>query len=756
MSDIIGSILTVKNLLAAEKAEIFPPSVSPEETKPTLTLAADRIYVIPAYQREIRWDNQIMELITDIELANKFLGNIILHYPVRNSKYEIVDGQQRITCLLIILKYLESQGLTFPKCILEIKNFPKYKILYDNNFRVSDVTISDQINKEDHYRQRQRYEKLYTRVEKYFSTKDRQSVNTFYDNLCESQINVIVSTSTRNNIGISHFLDVNLKGIKLDTEDIFKSYFFKLDNVSQPFQDAWVNLKFHFEILDNKLSGTYPLTTLIEHNLWCVLYENTDYREISFNEQFKLTNDISSQILGVRYKEEHIIPVIGNKSFFLNCITELTQYISFINSIITSTGVNDEFKKFFNCKNKLDSDFYELIHSLIKSIILGKDLMPKALIMKFFLSVFLGTDKKDKEEYYKFFGVYLYCILFSIFESSKGKEKIDAIIRENEWYETLIVRLKKFFDEPDFTAKKLRSRYSVLYPNNDNQYLAKSLAAIYNYFEINTSSGNIEVTNQKNLRIFLENKSKYSTEHFLVNNSKQYKIKAGMTEKDIQYSSDIYKLKDSIFNFLFIDSDTNEFVLKNYSIANKVSLLKTIKIDCEYSNMVFDIIQETINVPDISEKTICEAESILNSYLNGIFAEEYTILAKKIVEAVADKLRIKKHYESKNKLWERAESMLLVELYDRLTKDNTLDKNTEYKKLSTRLRDYAKKNGVSVSESYRNVAGIKMKMANIKFALTGKGLSAVSKLDNEIVLLYKEKPKDFFSELKTLSISANY
>ena len=61
--------------------------------------------VIPMYQREFKWeDERILSLLTDLSRNSKFLGLIILDET--ESKYEIVDGQQRLTTLFLSLVVL--------------------------------------------------------------------------------------------------------------------------------------------------------------------------------------------------------------------------------------------------------------------------------------------------------------------------------------------------------------------------------------------------------------------------------------------------------------------------------------------------------------------------------------------------------------------------------------------------------------------------------------------------------------------------
>ena len=69
-------------------------------------------YLVPIYQRNYAWsETQIEQLIEDIESSiddsnkNYFLGNLIVN-QTDNNVYEVIDGQQRLTTLYLIEKYL--------------------------------------------------------------------------------------------------------------------------------------------------------------------------------------------------------------------------------------------------------------------------------------------------------------------------------------------------------------------------------------------------------------------------------------------------------------------------------------------------------------------------------------------------------------------------------------------------------------------------------------------------------------------------
>lgn len=73
------------------------------------TLKKGRAYSIPAYQREIRWDRENVNiLLDDLISSKKFLGTILLNKS-DELNYEIIDGQQRISVFILILKAIEKK-----------------------------------------------------------------------------------------------------------------------------------------------------------------------------------------------------------------------------------------------------------------------------------------------------------------------------------------------------------------------------------------------------------------------------------------------------------------------------------------------------------------------------------------------------------------------------------------------------------------------------------------------------------------------
>ena len=98
---------------------------------------------IPSYQRPYRWNTKNVRQLLDDILSNKNagkdryrIGSVILYDNKENKRLDIVDGQQRITTLLLLAKAVEENPPLFDKLLknLEYKhNDSRYNIV--QNFK---------------------------------------------------------------------------------------------------------------------------------------------------------------------------------------------------------------------------------------------------------------------------------------------------------------------------------------------------------------------------------------------------------------------------------------------------------------------------------------------------------------------------------------------------------------------------------------------------------------------------------------------
>lgn len=239
MAEIMGTVTSIKRYLSPEKIELkISPDMGPENT---ITLPQNRRYIIPDFQREIRWEeNNLSILLSDLSSSSRFLGNIILTID-RNGNCQIIDGQQRTTILLLIIAYIKSRYQDtlepFTPCSIENRSFIGLSELMNNGFDNS-LLENPAIIETDYYGQRQSFIDLWKWLEKEELFTTSHTARTILENIEKSRVNIIASHEDESNSSIRYFLDVNLKGVRLDTEDIFKAQIFSL-SLSDEMLQLW-------------------------------------------------------------------------------------------------------------------------------------------------------------------------------------------------------------------------------------------------------------------------------------------------------------------------------------------------------------------------------------------------------------------------------------------------------------------------------------------------------------------------------------
>lgn len=657
MSDLLGIIAPLKKLLS-DTDEVVTVRVN-GTSQNILSFKKNRKFIIPDFQREIRWDcDNLSQLIDDIKSGPKYLGNIILTKICDNDTYLIIDGQQRITTITMILSCLNSihdgKIESIAPCTLSVESFFGFEKLVTHKF--DEAYRNDQLIKTT--------DKLY-QIEKYCELWDCMKINStisnkveakkFLENLFKSNVNIILNESDDMKDGIRYFIDVNLKGKQLDTEDIFKGYLFRNDS-SKEIREAWYNLKKKTAIIDEK-KIKYPLLKLLEHYFYCDLYNDKKYKSLVFDEEFLLTSEciLHDESKSNFRTKTHLIEVIDDKDYMIASINKLNDVIDTIIDIVDTESPSGNFKIFvnrINDKNKMDSVEISIIHNFMKKILKDDKILPKAVFMKYILTVFLTENKKEKKEFRKVYGVYLLAILFILFENKKSKDAFTNILKasNDKWFDAVIDNINSYFEPGKITDNKITSQFKqgINEEEEDYQFRCKSLATIYNFFKI--EGGEVLIAKSlRDLNQFLTSESLFTTEHFIISQTKQkcqkVTIREGETNKviDYQLNEDIYKrYVNNLFNFIFIEDELNG-KLGNYWIPKKIEIMKAEfdSIKCEYTKMVIKNLEELTN----SMKKCTNSDKYtrdLDLFFYQDFKEEYIQYSRKVISSVLDKINNKK------------------------------------------------------------------------------------------------------------------
>jgi uncharacterized protein with ParB-like and HNH nuclease domain len=268
-------------------------------------LSCDAIYVIPNYQRQYSWAaEELEELWNDLYEAfsnNKdecyFLGSVVV-VDDNKSHHEIVDGQQRITTIMVMLNVLLK---TFPdinkdsteilrgnqsklkKLVffdeeinrLQLQSDPNYDTIFKNviikpanydDLEYPSQSALKQNNPEPKYKYAAKY--FYDRFKQLQQELGDETLGNFV-NYILFKTNIIKIICNNQSFAIKLFLVLNDRGMELSVSDIVKSYILDKysndrydDNDRNVFNANWKHIE---DICNNNGITTSDFLVLFEY-----------------------------------------------------------------------------------------------------------------------------------------------------------------------------------------------------------------------------------------------------------------------------------------------------------------------------------------------------------------------------------------------------------------------------------------------------------------------------------------------------------
>ncbi|WLR60170.1 DUF262 domain-containing protein [Guptibacillus hwajinpoensis] len=182
-------------------------------------------YLVPIYQRNYAWsETQIEQLIEDIDSSidgsNKsyFLGNLIVN-QTDNNVYEVIDGQQRLTTLYLLEKYL---GIVFAKEALRFEAREKSNRTLSSLSKIRNPELNEELSSPEIL-------KGFQIVANYFKNKNIDK-GSFVQKL--KQV-FLIRVQVPQNIDLNHYFEImNTRGEQLELHEIAKAKLLEvLENV---------------------------------------------------------------------------------------------------------------------------------------------------------------------------------------------------------------------------------------------------------------------------------------------------------------------------------------------------------------------------------------------------------------------------------------------------------------------------------------------------------------------------------------------
>ncbi len=336
---------------------------------------------IPEYQRPYVWtEREVNKLLYQISEHNNrgddkpsfYLGSIVLHQEGEN--YNIIDGQQRITTMLILDK---------------IKSDRKYDVTYSHPITFKHI-------KENFI---------------HFKTEVRKKE--FEKELNFENINVTLVITKNEDLAYNFFETLNTGGKRLGGTDILKAHHLrsiKENDNRNYFAKKWEKNQKNLEPVNRMLSKIRRMDYLNRHSKIPDKFANdTDWKQI-LTEDFAEKTKKESRDIGYSFVEieENTHKVTGDKYAIRQPLNEGENYINYL------LNFTDDYNHLFGLNDR--NDFYATFNQRIINAIDGT----ADLRSYYQLALMCFVDRFGKKNILEF-SLYLFRLIYYLRLGEKSK-----------------------------------------------------------------------------------------------------------------------------------------------------------------------------------------------------------------------------------------------------------------------------------------------------------------------------------------------
>ena len=278
----------------------------------------DSVFIIPPFQRNYSWDEeQCSELFDDIlksieKRKSHYIGNIVYYVGENNragfNEFILVDGQQRITSILLLLCALRSRLSADEAKRLE-KNYLINEDEKDEKYRVrlkqtdSDLRVFEKIINNSVLSDVERENKLF-RNYSYFidriSEFDEDMAMRFFNAIADLDI-VDLNLKIENDLEAVQkiFEKINSTGKELSIADLIRNYLLishNSDEQKRLYDDYWLNIEKLYKDKE-KISEFAKHYLITKRGIWAEEKKMYNTFKLYFDNSEKTKEEILTEIL---------------------------------------------------------------------------------------------------------------------------------------------------------------------------------------------------------------------------------------------------------------------------------------------------------------------------------------------------------------------------------------------------------------------------------------------------------------------------
>lgn len=332
-------------------------------------------YLIPIYQRNYTWGkDEIVILLDDINSNNNeyFIGSLVIRE--KDGVFEVIDGQQRLTTLFLILRYLKHDIKGELKFEARQKSNETLEKICDYD-KCADLPSSEIVDG-------------FKIIEKYFSENKKD------ENFKSKILNAkLLRVPVPNDADLNHFFEImNTRGEQLEFHQVVKAKILeileeKARKIAALVWDACADMDRYVQMSFEK-----KLREQFFGNEWDKICNENELFEISVEDDSDVKGMLLSEILDnknltsektTQDEDENIrfLSIINFPNFLLQVNAAMSNNASSTNELLYDKKLIDNLKKYFDNSENAKNFIYNLLKF-------------RFLFDKFIIK----TDENDKKE----------------------------------------------------------------------------------------------------------------------------------------------------------------------------------------------------------------------------------------------------------------------------------------------------------------------------------------------------------------------
>ncbi len=244
-------------------------------------------FYIPSYQRGYRWgETEVVRLLDDI-YSTEGMRNYCLQPVVvrkKENKYELIDGQQRLTTIYLIYRFMNEESFGF-------FDEPKFSLSYETRENSEEYLKSIDCSRRDENIDFWFICAAYESIKKWFSERDRKSTLTNVNKYFDETVKIIWYEVGESEDANGLFTRLNIGKIPLTNAELVKAMFLSRDTDENMDRKKQEEISLQWDNIEKELHND---------SLWYFLTNKTN---IDYQTRIDLVLDlISGKPVGNREK----------------------------------------------------------------------------------------------------------------------------------------------------------------------------------------------------------------------------------------------------------------------------------------------------------------------------------------------------------------------------------------------------------------------------------------------------------------------